>query len=238
MHQESVGVELALPSELARYANKNVKYPMKARIIFVLLLIVMLTSSCQEVNNDSKVYSHHSASISLVPNSTRYDLEKVPQGAVSFIASIKNEGTTTITIAHPSICFPADYKQGEIRRSSDSHGRSEILLKITKPNGTKLVLREGYFHYFEPGNVPLLTIPPNSTGTFEVSWFFQNARGRWERDDEAAKAFLLKGKYKIKILLRNVFPKAALSDVNTKVSNFIDVWTGEIESPEITIEVK
>ena len=52
------------------------------------------------------------------------------------------------------------------------------------------------------------------------------------------KAFLLKGKYKIKILLRNVFPKAALSNVNTKVSNFIDVWTGEIESPEITIAVK
>jgi hypothetical protein len=114
---------------------------------------------------------------------------------------------------------------------------SEILLKITKPDGSDIVLRDGYSHYFDPGNVPLITIPPNGTGTFDVGWFFQNARGRWEQDDEAAKAFLLKGKYRIGILLRNVFPKATLYDENTRESKFTDVWTGEMESAEITIEV-
>jgi hypothetical protein len=162
----------------------------------------------------------------------------VPQGAVGFTASIKNEGTTTITIAHPSICLPASYKQGESRRFQDSHGKSEILLKITKPDGSDVVLRDGYFHYFDPGNVPLITIPPNDTGTFDVGWFFQNARGRWEQDDEAAKVFLVKGKYKIRILLRNVFPKAVLNDGNTKGVKFTDVWTGEMESAGIAIEVK
>ena len=99
------------------------------------------------------------------------------------------------------------------------------------------ILRDGYFHYFDPGNVPLITIPPNGTGTFHVGWFFQNARGRWERDDEAAKVFLLKGKYKIRIMFRNVFPKAALYDVNISELKYLDVWTGKMESPEITIEV-
>jgi hypothetical protein len=99
------------------------------------------------------------------------------------------------------------------------------------------ILRDGYFHYFDPGNVPLITIPPNGTGTFHVGWFFQNARGRWERDDEAAKVFLLKGKYKIRIMFRNVFPRAALYDVNISELKYLDVWTGKMESPEITIEV-
>jgi hypothetical protein len=208
------------------------------RIMFVPLLMVMLTASCTWYTLEAQANSNPGASILLLPRSATFDIGKVPQGAVGFTALVKNEGTTTITIAHPSICFSADYKQGEIRRFHDSHGKSEILLKITKPDRSDIVLRDGYFHYFDPGNVPLITIPPNGTGTFEVGWFFQNARGRWEQDDEAAKVFLLKGKYKIRILLRNVFPKAALYDKDAGESKFTDVWTGELESAEITIEVK
>jgi hypothetical protein len=212
---------------------------MKAKIIFfVPLLMVMLTMSCEWCHAESNINSHPGASILLIPRSSVFDIDKVPLGAVSFTASIKNERATTITIAHPSICFPADYNQGETRRFTDSHGKSEILLKITKPDSTDIVLRDGYFHYFDPRNNPLITIPPNGTGTFEVGWFFQNARGRWEQDDEAAKVFLLKGKYKIRILLRNVFPKAVLYNEITRESEFTNVWTGEIESGEITIEVK
>ena len=118
------------------------------------------------------------------------------------------------------------------------YGKSEILLKITRPNGVDVILRDRYLGYFDPDNVPLIRIPPNETGTFDVGWFFQNARGRWEQDDEAAKVFLMRGNYKIRILLRNVFPKAVLYDENTKEIKFIDVWTGEIDSPEIIIEVK
>jgi hypothetical protein len=178
------------------------------------------------------------ASILLLQRSRTLELEKVPQGAVNFTASIKNEGTTTITVAHPSICLPSDYAQGEERRFRDSHGKSEILLKIAKPDGSTVVLRDGYFYYFDPGNIPIITIPPNGTGSFDVGWFFQKARGRWERDDEAANVFIGKGKYKVSILFRNVFPRAVLYDENTRETRFIGVWTGEMESPEITIEVK
>jgi hypothetical protein len=214
------------------------RHSMKAGIIFVLLLMVMLTMSCKWCHAESNMNSHPGASISLLPRSFVFDIGKVPQGAVSFTASIKNEGATTITIAHPSICFPADYKQGQTRRFTGSHGKSEILLQIRKPDSTDIILRDGYFHYFDPRNEPLITIPANGTGTFDVGWFFQNARGRWEQDDEAAKVFLLKGKYKIRILLRNIFPKAVLYDEITRKNEFTDVWTGEIESKEITIEVK
>jgi hypothetical protein len=211
---------------------------MKAKIIFVPLLVVMLTMSCKWHNIKPTVDSNPVASILLIPRSFTFDMDKVPQGAVGFTASITNKGTTTITIAHPSICFPADYNQGETRRFTDSNGKSEILLKVTKPDGADIILRDGFLYYFDPGNVPLITIPPNGTGTFDLGWFFQNARGRWQQDEEAAKVFLLKGKYKIRILFRNVFPRAALYDENTKGSKLIDVWTGEMESPEITIAVK
>ena len=177
-------------------------------------------------------------SILLLPRSNTFDLTQVRQGAVGFTASVKNEGTTTVKIAHPSICFPADYKQGEARHIEDSHGKSEILLKITKPNGVDVILRDGYLGFFDPGNVPLIEIPAKASGTFDVGWFFQNARGKWEQDDEAAKVFLMRGNFKIRILLRNVFPKAVLRDEDTKGFKFIDVWTGEIESQETTIEVK
>jgi len=211
---------------------------MKERIMFVPLLMAMLTMSCTWYNPKAPATSNSGASILLLPRSSIFDIGKMPQGTIGFTASINNEGTTTITIAHPSICLPADYKQGELRHFHDSHGKSEILLKITKPDGTDIFLRDGYLHYFDPGNVPLITIPPNGTGTFDVGWFFPNARGRWEQDDEAAKVFLMKGRYSIRILLRNVFPKAALYDENTGKSKFTDVWTGELESAEVSIEVK
>lgn len=210
---------------------------MKAGIILVLLSAIII-QGCVGSTTRSKVNLDPGASILLVPRSVTFDIRKVPQGAVSFTASIKNEGRSEITIAHPSICCPADYKPGEVRHFTDSHGKSEILLKIRKPDGTKVILRDGYLHYFDPDNVPLLRIPPDGTAKFDVGWFFQNARGRWEQDDVAAEVFLLEGQYKVRILLRNAFPKAALYDETAREIKFTDVWTGEIESPEITIEVK
>lgn len=211
---------------------------MKSRIIFATLLIVMLTMSCEWCRAESDMNSNPAASILLIPRSSVFDIDKVPQGAAGFTALIENKGATAITIAHPSICFPAGYGQGETRHFSDSHGKSEILLKITKPDNTDIVLRDGHLYYFDPGNIPFITIPPNGTGSFDVGWFFENARGRWEDDDKAAKVFLLRGTYKISILLRNVFPKAALYDEITRENKFIDVWTGEIESAVTTIEVR
>lgn len=207
------------------------------KLLFILAMIGLLAASCMGTDADNNEITGSGASILLVPSSPEFDLEAVPQGAVSFTASVKNEGTETITVAHPSLCFPADYKMGEIRRFEDSHGKSEILLKITRPNGSELVLRDGSLYAFDPGNVPVLTIPPGETRTFDVGWFFQNARGRWEQDDEAAKAFLMKGEYRVRISFRNAFPKAALYDEITGDTQWINVWTGEIESPEIMIRV-
>ena len=111
-------------------------------------------------------------------------------------------------------------------------------MKITKPDGTRVILQDGFLNGFDPGNFHLLTIPSSETGTFDVGWFFQNSRGRWERDDIAGKVFTSKGKYKIMIVLRNFFPKALLYDETTKENGFVDVWTGEIESEQIILEIK
>lgn len=211
---------------------------MKTRNTSIALIMIMLIVSCAGRSTHSEVGLGPRVSIRLIPRSATFDIYRVPQGAVSFTASIKNAGTRTVTIAHPSLCVPADYQQGEIRRFRDSHGKSEILLRITKPGGSQVVLRDGYIFQFDPGNVPLITIAPNGTGTFELGWFFPNARGRWERDAEAAKVFLSKGAYKVKILFRNTLPKAVIYNPETQESKFVEVWTGEMESAEVTIEVR
>ena len=215
----------------------------KVRIVFSLLSVLVLAMGANWSNAVQRANSNPDISVRLIPDSTKFDLEKVPYGAVGFTASISNKGAKTIRVAHPAVCYPsdpwpADNKQGSrsIRDSSERHGKSEILLKITRPNGENVVLRDGH-HFFDPGGAPLLEIPPNGTGNFQVGWFFQNARGRWERDNEAAEVFLLKGEYKVRILLRNVFPKARWNDGDSGWSPLVDVWTGEMESPEITIEV-
>ncbi|HEY5749421.1 MAG TPA: hypothetical protein VIU12_25310 [Chryseolinea sp.] len=226
---------------------------MKGRIIFASLLMVMLTPSCERHNTESKVTSNHGLSIQLLSRSATFDIAEVPQGAVHFTALIKNAGATTMTIAHPMLCVPADYHQEEI----ESHGKSEILLEITTPNGAEIILRDRSV-FFEPcasaaDDLPFITIPPNGTGAFDVGWFFRNARGKWEHDVEAANVFLVKGRYKIRILIHNVFPKAMFYDDNARSGGvpktvgigvvlwervLTDVWIGEMESPEITIEVK
>jgi hypothetical protein len=207
-------------------------------ICLVTLPIVMITLGATALHAEVAAHPTASAAILLLPGARIFTLDEVQRGAVGFTAVIKNEGTAVLTVAHPSICVPLDYKWGETRRLGDSHGKSEILLKITKPDGSNVVLRDGCFYYFDPYNIPVIAIPPGETGSFHVGWFFQNARGRWERDDKAANLFMGKGKYKVSILLRNVFPHAVLYDESTRETRFVDVWTGERESPEVTIEVK
>jgi hypothetical protein len=163
---------------------------------------------------------------------------KVPQGVVAFLATIRNERPETITIAHPSTCSPAEIKVGGTRYFKDNHGKSELLLEITKPNGRKVTLRDGWMYGFDPNNVYLLTIPPGGTGNFSLGWFFQNARGRWENDGEAATVFLQKGTYKVRIIFRNVFPKASVYNTAANKPESVNVWMGEMQSEEVIIEIR
>lgn len=175
-------------------------------------------------------------SITLIPNAGTYDLAKVPLGVVNFTATIRNGSLKTITIAHPSICFPAEFNLGNARHFKDNHGKSEILLEITRPNGIKVTLRDGWIHFFDPNSASLITIPPGGKGSFLVGWFFQNARGRWENDDEAWTVFLDKGTYQVRILFRNIFPKAYNHAANEP--EFVNVWTGEMQSEKAVVEIR
>jgi hypothetical protein len=210
----------------------------KTQSIVPVVLTALLIVSLAGISIAAEVIPPQGASIILMPLSDTYNLDKSLRGAVRFRALIRNESTETITIAHPSFCFPSDYKMGESKHFSENHGKSEILFKATKPDGTIVVLRDGFFHGFDPENTRFLTIPANETGTFDVGWFFQAAEGRWERNDEAARLFTQSGKYRIVLLFRNLFPKALLYDEKTREIEFVDVWTGEMESGQITVDIK
>lgn len=218
---------------------KETKMHTKLQQMFVLMLFV-LTGFAGKASSDDGAGAVArpcpGVSISMVSRAPIYNVSDVPQGAVGFKASITNESVTVITIAHPAICFPADYN-GAPRHFSESHGKSEIVLKIEKPDGSHTILRQRYTNYFDPGNVGFFTIRPGEIKSFDLGWFFENQQERWE-GRAAATVFLMKGKYRVKMLYRNAYPKALWYDTAAKSLKVVDVWTGELESPETIIEVR
>jgi hypothetical protein len=98
-------------------------------------------------------------------------------------------------------------------------------------------LRDGPY-YFDPKKIDRFTIQLGESRQFYVGWFFQHARGRWENDTVASNLFLNRGQYKVRLLYRNFFPKAAVYDRSTNKTNFIKVWTGEILSNEVMVIIR
>jgi hypothetical protein len=81
--------------------------------------------------------------IKLNPKTSEYNINEVSKGAVRFSASVENQGDRSITFAHSTICFPADYPIGKSLSFRNYHGKSEILLTIKKPDGQIVILRDG-----------------------------------------------------------------------------------------------
>jgi hypothetical protein len=206
--------------------------------ILVLLSLVGPAASGTAPPTDSSPAVGSAVTISLLPDSATFDIESVRRGAVGFTARIRNEGSAAVMIAHPNICFPADYVQGETRSREDSRGRSEILLRIERPDGEHVVLREGLLGFFEPGNFDHLVVRPGETGRFHLGWFFQNARGMWENDARAGSVFLEEGRYSVSILFRNAFPKAWIRNESTGRPRLVEAWTGEMESEDVTVTIE
>jgi len=209
--------------------------------IISILLTWIFSVGCESEEKFLKTHlsmkANQNVSITLIPERSEYDVRHVPSGSVKFYASIKNHGDSPITIAHPTICLPANYQMGKAYHLKDHHGKSEILLRVIKPDNKTLILRDGPY-YFDPKKIDRFTIQPGESNQFYVGWFFQHARGRWENDLVAANLFLNKGQYKVRLLYRNFFPKAAVYDRSTRKTHFIKVWTGEILSNEVIVIIK
>ncbi|MFC1858782.1 hypothetical protein ACFL9U_12275 [Thermodesulfobacteriota bacterium] len=213
----------------------------KTIFLICIFLTLIYPTGCRNEVKFSKTHpsleTNQEIYIKLIPEKSEYYSRDVPSGAVAFYASIENHGNSPITIAHPTICLPADYRPGETFDFKKRHGKSEILLSVIKPDGKTLILRDGPY-YFDPDKIDRFTIHPGESRQFYVGWFFQNARGRWENDIDAANLFLKKGGYKATLLYRNFFPQAAIYDSSTNNTRFIKVWTGEILSNEVVIKIK
>ena len=217
---------------------------MKTTAVLVFGMMFFLcdrSNSAENPHNRPNAKSASDISIKLTPESSTYNSNM----EVHFYATIENKSSEAITIAHPLTCFPADFRQGNRISFKDKHGKSEIVLKVTKPNGIVVFLREGMGAFFEnfennnANNINYLSIPADNSEKFYVGWFFENARGRWENDDKAWKVFSDKGKYKVMIIFRNTFPRAIIN-MNNRINsnNFIDAWTGEMQSDEVTVNIK
>jgi hypothetical protein len=222
------------------YAPDNNTVNKYCIVVFTFFTLIAM-SGCSNKNQSSMIFPNektcHEIVITLNPKTSEYTISEVLRGAVSFSASVKNQGNRSITFAHPTVCFPADYQTGQSMDFNDRHGKSEILLTLEKPDGKIVVLRDGP-HFFDPYNISHFTINPGESKQFHVGWFFQNARGRWEDDLKAETVFKEKGTYLVTLLYRNFFPKGFVYDTSTDKSSLISVWTGEIQSNEVTVEIK
>ncbi len=223
--------------ELSRDAGRRSRrLDMKKALLFTILFTLPwpLVIAAAETTADKPSPEF---SLTLRALSTEYGIDDVRRGAVEFRASIENRTDTPVTVAHPMICLPPDRREGESWHFSESHGKSEIVLTVQRPDGNTVVLRDGP-HFFEPGNVPLFTVQPGEARDFSIGWFFLHSRMIWEDNRLAESLFLEKGSYRASLLFRNFFPQAAAYDPAMKRTDVIDVWTGELHSNEVTLEVR
>ena len=205
-------------------------------ILFALLAIGGCAAESRGGGSRATGKTFQSVLINLIPETSAYTVDEVSRGAVRFSARVENKGDRSITFAHPAVCFPADRPIDRSLNFADFHGKLEILLTVKKPDGQVVVLRDGP-HFFDPGGVSHFIIPPGESIRFYVGWFFQNARGRWEDDLTAERAFTEQGPYRVTLLYRNFFQKAFVYDASSGKSNLIPVWTGEIRSNEVAVKI-
>ena len=171
--------------------------------------------------------------VRLTPSSPSYSLADASQGAVLFVAEVWNPRDQPVVLAHPAITFPGECAL--LHNIKERHGKSEILLTVRKPGGETVILRDGP-HFFDPGNNAYLVVPAKGSQKFDIGWFFQNQRGRWERDDIAATLFTAKGSYTVTLLLRNKFTCAILGPGRRQLDR--PIWTGEMRSNRATIAIR
>ena len=208
----------------------------KCTFIALFLLPVSCTASAPAWN-PGRGLPPAAISVTLAPVLPEVSAKDVPYGAVRFHASIRNSGEHEVIVAHPSICLPSDHDLKKTWKFVELHGKSEILLRITRPDNRTVVLRDGHF-FFDPGGLSHFAIAPGGTARFDLGWFFQNARGRWENWQVADTVFLDRGRYTVQLLFRNVLPKAAIADQASGRMTVTDVWTGEVLSNQAEVEVR
>jgi len=54
----------------------------------------------------------------------------------------------------------------------------------------------------------------------------------------AESLFHERGPYRASLLFRNTFPQAIVNDPEVKRVDYLQVWTGELRSNEVSLEVK
>lgn len=204
------------------------------------LLLLFAITSCEKDGQPPTSTPGSNAlplTITLGPQSSEYSIDDVFRGDIQFAVSVENRAESEISFAHPTICFPEDYRIGDSLDLAEHHGKSEILLTVEKPDGNTVTLRDGP-HFFDPDKKGYFIIRPGESDLFYLGWFFQNARGGWEDNIKAENVFTGRGEYRLTLLYRNFFPKALVHDTAADKSRFIDVWTGEARSNEVVVTIQ
>jgi hypothetical protein len=154
---------------------------------------------------------------------------------VTLIAQLRNTGTEPIVLAHPNACFPKDYELGDTIHVSVRYEKSEIIISITRPDGSRVYLRNNMLRGFEPNGGHYLYIDQGESVEILLGWLGPDfSLGQWEVSEDV---FFLPGIYTAQVTIKNLLPKAIDND---KVGNWFlrqDIWMGETVSNTVEIAV-
>lgn len=206
---------------------------MKTAVLTVVIMVIFLSTA--PAGGMQGEYAP--LTLSLKPVKASYSLEDAGRGNVTITARFTNDGDGAIFLAHPNACVPEGFGMGSSMSIEERYGVSEILLYITKPDGTEVVLRNNVLRGFEPGNHFHLTIAPGGTEEITLGWLGPEfALGQWDGFD--GQFFDQRGIYKVWMLYRNHYGKAA--SFKPAPDLFMDEapWQGEVESDAVDVAVE
>ena len=150
-----------------------------------------------------------------------------------------NQSRESIALANPSICYPAEFVGKESLNYKDvTKGKLEMVVLITTPDGREIKLKD--LDLFFPEGAFHLAIAPGESKEILLSKFspYFNVASWMIYDDKAITEPLFghPGTYQMTVAYKNIFPECLFNTENG--SETIKVWTGEVVSNTIEIEIK
>ena len=149
-------------------------------------------------------------------------------------AYLKNSSETPVTVSDPHQTLPQIALEATTYTLDPE--ASYLKLIVLSPGGDEVEYRSNIFFSFMGGSFHLLLHPKESFkfGLGKIGPYY-NAPGFVPSDNYSESHFKIPGRYRLRLILKNIY---SISSPNGKIKNLVKVWTGELHSNTIEIELK
>ena len=149
-------------------------------------------------------------------------------------AYLQNSSENPVTISDPDQTLPQIAL--EATKYTLDPEASFLKLIVFSPGGDEVEYRSNIFFRFMGGSFHLL-LNPNESFKFHLGKIgpYYNAPTFVPPDYYSESHFKIPGRYRLRLILKNIY---SISSPNGEIKNLVKVWTGELHSNTIEIELK